>query len=419
VNVRKTLTVARREFTATVLTRGFVIGVVIMPVIVTLIMGVLPRFFAGSPVTGAIALVDRSGRATAAVTRQLAEPRSLEAEGLSRQMAVIRVEPRPADAAVDAETQALRERLDLLAVVVIPQASVATGEPFEVYASQKLDVILEGAIVEAIGDGIVDTRLEESGLDAARVRELTKRPEAVSRTVTALGQEETNAVLAMMLPAGFMMLLWIATFTAGQFLLTTLVEEKSARVMEVLLSAVSPLELMTGKILGQAGVGLLVLAMYALVGLSGLAVAGLSHLVSWPLLLLLLVFFVIAFLLVASMMAAIGSVVDDLRTAQSLVGPAMLVVALPTMLWFPITRAPNSTVAVALSFIPPIGPFVTVLRIAGREPVPAWQVALSVVVGVVSVAIAIRAAARIFRIGVLMYGKPPSLRTLLAWSRRP
>jgi ABC-2 type transport system permease protein len=203
----------------------------------------------------------------------------------------------------------------------------------------------------------------------------------------------------------------------GQYLLTTTIEEKSNRVIEVLLSAVSPLQLMVGKILGQMAVGIVMLVAYAGVGIAGLVLASLTHLIDPINLVYLAVYFLIAFFLIATMMASIGSAVNDLREAQALLGPVMIVLIIPMMLWLPILRNPNSVFAQVVSFVPPISPFVMVLRLSGSEPIPFWQVPATIIAGVIYAMIAAWGAAKIFRIGVLMYGKPPNLATLIKWVR--
>ena len=214
-----------------------------------------------------------------------------------------------------------------------------------------------------------------------------------------------------------MLLLWMSVLTSGQYLLTSLIEEKSSRVMEVLLSAVSPLQLLLGKILGQCGVGLLILCSYGSTGMLALVYFALSHQIAASNIIFLLVYFFIAFASMACLFAAVGSAVSDVREAQSLIGPIMIVLMIPMMLWLPILQNPNSMFAQVMSFIPPISPFVMVLRLAGSEPVPVWQVIGSIVLGVVSVTFFAWAAAKIFRIGVLMYGKPPNFATLVRWVR--
>ena len=209
----------------------------------------------------------------------------------------------------------------------------------------------------------------------------------------------------------------MSTMISTQSLLTSTVEEKSSRVMEVLLSAISPMQLMCGKILGQLGVGLIILGVYAGLGVVGLVAAAMRDLVDPWALASLFIFFLLAYGTIACMMAAIGSVVNDMREAQALLGPIMTVIMLPWMFWFLIQRAPNSTLAVALSFTPVINPWIMVLRLSGSEPVPMWQIPLSVVVASATLIFMAWAAAKVFRIGVLMYGKPPNFTTLIRWVR--
>ncbi len=309
-----------------------------------------------------------------------------------------------------------------LALIVIPEGAIRAPkdqplEKFELYVAPKLDFEVQDDIERQVSRAIVDARIEVSGLDVTRVRDLTKPPEYVTKAVTAEGEKSTNEVAKLLVPGAFMFLLWISVFTAGQYLLTTTIEEKSSRVMEVLLSAVSPMELLCGKILGQMGVGLVILFAYAGMGMVGLVAASMMHILDPMNLVYLAIYFVIAFALIACMMAAIGSAVSDVREAQSLIGPVMIVLVIPMMLWMPILRNPNSTFATVCSFIPPISPFVMVLRISGSEKIPAWEIPVSIAVGMVSVVIAAWAAAKIFRIGVLMYGKPPNFPTLIKWIR--
>jgi ABC-2 type transport system permease protein len=187
--------------------------------------------------------------------------------------------------------------------------------------------------------------------------------------------------------------------------------------VEVLLSALSPMQLMTGKIMGQLGVGLAILVIYGSIGGGALVLFGLADLLGVLNVVYLIVFFLIAYVTVGAMMAAIGSAVNDLREAQSLQGPVMIAMFIPYMLWFPISRDPNSAFATGISFLPPVSPFVMMLRITSLEPPPTWQVLLAIAVGLLGVYVALWAAAKIFRIGLLMFGKPPNLVTLLRWVR--
>ena len=125
----------------------------------------------------------------------------------------------------------------------------------------------------------------------------------------------------------------------------------------------------------------------------------------------------LAFFTFASLMAAVGAAVNEMREAQSLMMPIMMVLMVPMMLWLPLSRDPNSLLAVVLSFLPPLSSFVMLLRMASQSPPPMWEAWLSIAIGAVGVYAALWFAAKVFRVGLLMYGKPPTFRTLVRWAR--
>lgn len=467
--IRKMLDVALREFSATVLTKAFLLGVFLPPVLMIGAVMLIPALMNQKPprTQGRVAVIDRSGAAIEGIRAELSPERlnatREERRRMAREMATkaapvqapgmeaamdqaldqalaegpsLNVDLLPPDAdaeAAKAQIATTRRRSELtdkdprLALVVVPEAAVRPSpagtdappafEPFELFTAPTLDIEVKNVIERAVERSIVDARIAAAGLDARQVRSLIASPESRAVTVTQAGERKTNEVAAMLVPGAFMLLLWISVFTAGQSLLTSTIEEKGTRVMEVLLSAVSPLELMTGKILGQMGVGLLILGIYGGVGVVSLVALAMADLIDPLNLVYLAFYFLIAYFTIACLMAAVGSAVSDLREAQSLMGPVMIVLIIPMMLWMPIMRNPNSVFAQVCSFLPPISPFVMVLRLGGSEPVPVWQIPATIAVGIATVAFALWATAKIFRIGVLMYGKPPSFGTLLSWVR--
>jgi ABC-type Na+ efflux pump permease subunit len=217
---------------------------------------------------------------------------------------------------------------------------------------------------------------------------------------------------------GFALLLMISVMSSGQYLLTTTIEEKSSRTMEVILSAVSPFELLTGKILGQMAVGLTILVTYSSIGILSLVSMAMLDLIDPWLLVYLFIFFLITYVTMGSLMAAIGSSVNELREAQSLMTPITLLMMIPWLFWFPISREPNSLFATVVSFIPPMNAFAMLLRLTSTSPPPMWQAWLSILVGIVGACGALWFASRVFTIGLLMHGRPPNVATLLKWARR-
>ncbi|GJQ30866.1 MAG: hypothetical protein HBSAPP03_27500 [Phycisphaerae bacterium] len=481
--MNKVLCIAWREFTSTVFTKGFLLGVVMTPLMILVVAGAIAwmKKFEGPRIRGTVAVIDLSGLVADGLAVKFgpeAEAREAEdrgreaAEGLKqsdlgkaastmaeasgqdvskqasaaaanmvRQGPQLTLEVLPRDADADAEKESVKHATvrthaetpsqgtgDRLALVVIPAGAVQrSGEafvPYLAFYAQRLDGEVQSRIQRRVADAIIDARLRaderlgSAGLTPSDVRSLVERPRAEARTLTPEGEKNSLGELMMLVPMGFMLLLMISVMTSGSNLLTTTVEEKSNRVMEVLLSAVSPVQLMSGKIIGQMGVGLLILIAYSGLGIGSVAfLLKRLDLITWSSLVYLGVFFIIAYFLIASMMAAIGSAVNDMREAQALMTPVMVIVMIPWLIWFVIQRAPNSPLAVALSFVPGTNPFVMVIRLSGSEPVPAWQIPVSILVGVLSVVGAAWGAAKIFRVGVLMYGKPPDFRTLMRWIR--
>ena len=117
-------------------------------------------------------------------------------------------------------------------------------------------------------------------------------------------------------------------------------------------------------------------------------------------------------------MVSVGAVVNDMREAQGLMMPLMLVLTFPFWVWFPISQNPNSAFATIISFIPPINTFAMLIRLTSTAPPPWWQVWVSIVLAAFGVCTALWFASKVFKIGLLMYGKPPNFATLVRWARQ-
>ena len=450
---RKVWSVAVREFRATVLTKGFVLGVVLAPVLGAAAMGIAAwaAMQQMAPVTGTLAIIDPTGKVAPLAAEELSPARraddaqrAIEAgvrdlpEGLKGQAqaaAASAAAGPPVDVTVDhvpdaAREQELRGKVadgSLLGLAIVGEDVLRTRAPGEAGDAPGFTLIVPPSsaprvtnmLDDAVAEAIVRARVAAAGADYAALGLLMERPGTSVRRLAEDGAEASESVAArLLLPLGFMMLVWIATFSSGQYLLTATIEEKSNKVMEVILSAVSPMQLLTGKILGYAMVSALIVGVYGGMGIAGLAVAAMADLVSPWSLALLAVYFVMAYAFVATLMAGAGSAVTDLQEAQSLLTPIMLVLMLPLILVMPVTEHPNGWIATTMSFVPPAIPFIMAVRLAASgDPVPAWQVAATMVWGFAWVGVFLWAGAKVFRVGILMQGKPPSPRELWRWIR--
>jgi ABC-2 type transport system permease protein len=268
-------------------------------------------------------------------------------------------------------------------------------------------------------------RTDLSEVSKARVVERERVPPKVADVLTtrlpleALNVAATGkagSIATTFMPFIFTFLLFLTIVTVSQALITSTLEEKGNRVIEVLLSSVSPFQLMAGKIVGTCAVGLTLMAIWSTAGFAGLALRGI-HLVDAGQLLLCLAYYLLGFLLIASLMVAAGSACNTLKEAQNLLSPLMFLLTLPMFFWIVVGRDPHGTLARVLSLVPPFTPFLMMMRVASTPPPPASEIAISLLLLALTAWLAMRLAARVFRVGVLMYGKPPSLRELFRWMR--
>jgi ABC-type Na+ efflux pump permease subunit len=455
--MRRIFLIASREFIATVASRAFIIGLLIFPAMIAVGILIGPRLFnfRNYRVVGDVAIVDPTGQLTSELrktldpktiadrraeeTRRALErvPESLrqvtEATGNVSEAAMgpipdLNLIELPATADIQqqkdwlTETQGKDQRKHLALIMIhadaaVPAAGKATYGTYDMYVPADLDDRADNEIQQSLREAIVNIRVRSRALDREAIDAIVRVPRTQSVTVTKDNERRTVPSFNVMLPFGFALFLFIGVMTGGQALLTSTVEEKSSRVMEVLLSAVSPVELMAGKLLGQMAVSFIALGLYVGLGLTTLTTFSLFGLLNPWLIVFLVIFFLITYLVFGSLMMAIGSSVNEMREAQGLMMPIMILLMIPYMLSIPISRDPNSVFSTAISFIPPINTFAMLIRMASLTPPPAWQVWLSVAIGIGSVFAAIWFTAKVFRISLLMHGKPPNIATLIRWAR--
>ncbi len=449
--------IAAREFVTTVGNKGFVIGLLVMPAILAVAAVAGPRILsARTPqVRGDVAVIDVTGRVSGQLRTEL-DPATIQArrEAAARraiaravpagapsgtasaaqqvlvgQAPALRIVERPAGADLNQEKNWLvapgapeTDERHLALIVIQPDAVArAEGKPdfgsYQLFVSTSLDDNTENVIHEALRLALVNARFAASGMDQ-EVMEASMRVDRPQSVIVAVGGEQgAQRAFTRALPFIMGIMLFMGIMIGGQTLMTSTIEEKSSRVVEVLLAAVSPFELMAGKLLGQLGVGLLVMGIYVGLGVLALFQFAMLGLLNPLLVLYLLVFFLLSYLVFGALMSAIGAAVNQMADAQSLMGPVMLMLIAPYVLTPMIGRAPNSTFSVAVSFIPPVNTFAMMARLASDAPPPAWQVWLTVLVGLAAAGGAVWFAAKVFKIGLLMHGKPPNFATLVRWAR--
>lgn len=333
----------------------------------------------------------------------------------------------------DALIESLNEQVadeDLFAYFVIGEDPVNATKAIRYVSANLTDEDLRTWFGDLASAAVRERRLAEKEIDP-QVAQWVQEPVSFEvKRVGADGAEEVDeqARVRQWAPAVFVYLLWVSVFSISQMLLTNTIEEKSNRIMEVLLSSISPLQLMVGKIVGIALTGLTMVTAWVLFFV--LLVEGLprifdlqmgldlTEIAADPFFLSSFVaYFLLGYLFYAAVLVAIGSVCNSLKEAQNLMAPVSVLLMVPLMTLIPITQDPNGSLAKVLSFVPPFTPFVMMNRAAG--PPALWEYLATTAVLLVSVGFVMWAAAKVFRIGILMTGKPPKPGEILRWVRAP
>ena len=448
------LAIAKREFLATVATRAFIIGLLILPAIIAIFALAAPRLFSQKnyQIKGEILVIDSTGRITPklqktfdretiaarreeearkALSNVPPQVRQLTGNSINKNI-VSELGPIPefhiAEMPANSDLEQAKKWLNVqpkdmphLALLVIHKDAIEPASlenpVYELYVPPNFDDRTDNEIQRGLREAIVNARIQARSIDKSTIFAIMNFPSAPSVTVTQNEQRQTVKGFNIMLPAVFGLLLFMGTMGGGGQLLNSMVEEKSSRVVEVLLSAVSPMELMAGKLLGQLGISLVGMGLYIVLGISLLSGFALLGLLNFSLIFYLIIFFLITYLVMGSLMMSIGAAVNDAKEAQGLMMPLMIVFMIPWILWLPISRNPGSALSVTMSFLPPVNTFAMLLRMTSNTPPPLWQVWLSITIGIGSAYCAIWFAAKVFRIGLLMFGKAPNFATLIRWVR--
>lgn len=319
-------------------------------------------------------------------------------------------------------------RGDLYAYFVLPADPLAADAKFRYAAHNLTDTDLRdwfGAKVSAV---VQARRAAAAGLTPAQAQLLGQPVAFDSQLVTGQGARTATPAerAAQWLPVGYVYLLFISIMQIAQLLMLSTIEEKSSRIAESLLAAIEPADIMAGKIVGVAGVGVTMVSGWLLLIIGPLAVFGsVFHLggvtaallaaISIGNVIWFLVYFVLGFLLYAAVTGAIGAAVNNIREAQPYMTPVMLCMVIPLVVMVPVAQDPTALWARVLSYIPPLTPFLMMSRAGGPPPWPDYLATTALLV--VSVAAAMYWSGRVFRRGLLNAGAPPKLRELLAWAR--
>jgi ABC-2 type transport system permease protein len=267
----------------------------------------------------------------------------------------------------------------------------------------------------AVSNIIIERRLTKAGLDSKMVAELNKRAELRTVRVTQAGEKESGFLESFGISYVLIILLMVMILSTGQILVRSMVEEKSNRIVEVLVSSCTPMDLMFGKIMGLSMLGLVQALLWSVFIVTAVLTTGVTGL---PLehLWLMIVYFVLGFFLYAAVFVALGCLASTEQEAQQMTGYLSVLMMLPFVVVMIAAQNPNSSILVGISMIPFLTPTMMIFRIPIMLP-PMWEIAVNLSILIASIFLFAWVAARIFRMGILMTGKRPSVDEIFRWIR--
>ncbi len=414
--------IVRREYLERVRTKAFWISTLLVPVFMGAVM-VIPAWLAergGGEFT--VAVLDLSGAFAAPVAAEVEQRLASSDEKLTIHLETVDPGPDPGQTRERLKGEVQAGTYDGL--LILPAGLPDEGEPEYLapnVAAFKLLMILE----RSVNDAVVAARLTRAGLDPERVSDLTRRVELRTFKLGAKGEETRDQGQAFLLSYGFTLVIYMSVLMYGVYVMRGVLEEKTNRIVEVVMATVKPFELMLGKILGIGAVGLTQFLLWAVallaltapgaaaaVGLGGLELPTLSPL----LLVFFVIFFVLGFLLYGTLYAGIGAAFDTEQEAQNFQAAVTMILIVPLVLMIQIMNQPDGTLSVVLSLVPFFAPMLMILRMT-LTAVPAWQLAASVALLAASIAAMAWVVGKIYRVGLLMHGTRPTFRDLLRWVR--
>ncbi len=349
-------------------------------------------------------------------------------------------------AATEASETALRERVntkDIYAYFAIPKNVFANGE-VRFYARTTTNFEVQRALRRMISDIVRDKRFADSGYSQREVSQLMRSVKFNAYAVKSSKGNTGGAEIESPIEAGarlglgyvLVFVLYMFVIIYANSVMRSVLEEKTTRIVEVIISSIKPYQLLLGKLVGVCSVCLTMFAIWVLFGV--VLIMNINPLLrifgieSLPLQLLLIIgtvkassaemltyffiYFIIGFFMYSTLYAVVGAICGSEEEAQQTGAPLVMLIIVPFVLMVQLVRIPDSTFSILLSHVPFFSPILMFMRINVLMP-PLWEILLNILVVCATVGLIMLMSGKIYRVGILMYGKRPTLRQLWQWTR--
>ena len=312
------------------------------------------------------------------------------------------------------------------AYLIIPPNYDASDAKFEFFSRNAGDILTNSFLERTVNGAVRSQRLADANINEDKLKDLSRNVDFSKTTISEKGDEKDGEGIFV---AAFIigLMIYITLLIYGQQILAAVVEEKETRIAEILFSSAKPFELMMGKLVGVGLAGLTQLAIWIIsalvlagIGLANMSAAGVN--ISIPDITLLTViyffiFFLLGFFIYATIYALIGSMVTTVQEGGQFAMFPIIFLVIGFYMSFTVIRDPNSSLSFWVSIAPFLAPITMPVRILAETP-PFWQIALSILLNSAAIAFLVWLAARVYRVGMLMYGKRATIPEVWKWIRQ-
>ncbi len=449
--MQKFLAVVKHEYKKVVFRWAFLIGTLLFPLIATGFSVIPAIIFSIKGEPTRIAVVDRTGKITPRLKENLSAEKMRERSAKAAKEALKNISV-PQNQKVQNDMAQFEDSFiisqydsagktieqteselggkirdgEFDAYLIVPENYATENAEYQIFSRKSGDIISNSTLKDALNTAVRSQRLADANISEEKLEQLGSKVNLTIKKIDETGAKTDNDTGFF---AGFVIafMIYLNLAIYGQTIMSTVVEEKETRVAEILFSSAKPFELMLGKLVG---VGLAGLTQFAIWVISAALVvafilpfalaSGFDFVVpaiTISAILYFLIYFLLGFFLYASIFAFIGSMVTSVQEGgQFALLPVMLMLA-GFYFSFAVIRDPNSSLSIWVSILPFVAPMTMPIRIMSEMP-PFWQIALSILVNLTAIAGLIWIASRVYRVGMLMYGKRATIPEVWKWIRQ-
>ena len=299
--------------------------------------------------------------------------------------------------------------------IFIPSSVLDTGL-VSYYSLSLSNIKIYSNLRRTLNQVVIEQRMLDQNIDVSLVGQLSRRIDFETFELDEMGEaSEGDGLSSFLVPYLFLMILFMTVFMSGQLLLRSVMEERTSRTIEILLSSVTPDELMRGKILGLGALGMTQMIFYLAVGLSATYYKGWAA-IEFSQIPIFLIYFITGYLFYAAIFAAMGTFFTSEQEAQQSSGVISIIAVLPIAFASYFITNPGSAFTIGSSYIPPLTPFMMIIRL-GTGSVDYPEIIYTTLLMILSCWVLLKLSGKIFRTAVLLYGKKVTVKEVMKWIR--